>query len=248
VRPRASGRLAGGTRLLLAVLLVLLASACRLDLHLDLTLDRDGGGEIGVTVAADEGLQSRAEAAGADPLGELAARGRELEAAGWQVTEEELPEGGAQVRLSARFADGEALNALAGDLGGALAAPEVVLLDGLTLAVTEEALTLAGAAGMVPTDAVGELGLDPDTAVAMAREEDAVGYEVRVTLPGEVRETTADRADGRALVWDVAPGEAVEIRAVGERPRQPVWPLVLGGVLGTLAAAVVIARVRRRRT
>jgi hypothetical protein len=244
VRHHASGRLVGATRALLAVALGLTLSGCRLDLVVDIALDRDGGGDLTLVLRADDALQVRAQAAGVDPLADLAERVGELESGGWRVTEEDLGRG-AEVRLSSGFGDAEEFNRLAADLTGALAAPEATLLEGLRLDLREDEIVLTGAAGLVPTDAVAELGLSPGEAVELASEEEAIGYEVRVTMPAAVTAATATRADGEALVWEIAPGERVDVRVAGERPAAPVWPLVFGAVLGLVAVAALLALRRR---
>jgi hypothetical protein len=245
VRHHASGRLAGAMRAVLAVVLALALSGCRLDLVVDIAVDRDGGGDLTLVLRADEALQARAQAAGIDPLADLAERAGELGSAGWRVTEENL-ERGAEVRLSSGFGDAEEFNRLAAELSGALAAPEATLLEGLHLDLSEDEIVLTGAAGLVPTDAVAELGLTPGEAVELASEGEAIGYEVRVTMPAAVTAATATRADGEVLVWEIAPGERVDVRAAGERPAPPVWPLVLGAMLGLVAVAVLLALRRRR--
>lgn len=229
---------------MLFAVLALLCAGCQLDLQLDVAVDADGAGEVAISVAADADLLERARQADVDPLADLAAAGASLESAGWRLTERR-DGGGAQVRLSAPFSGAVEFNTLVTDLARTLDAPEVTLLEGLRLEVTEEEISVTGAAGLVPTPVVAELGLTPARAVELADE--AVSYRVAVTLPAEVIASTADRGDGSALVWQVPAGERVEITAVGVRPSPPVWPLVLGAVGGTLVAALLLHRLRARR-
>lgn len=225
--------------------LVFLCAGCELHLQVDMAFDRDGGGRLAVAVTADEALREAARATGADPLGQLAAAGEELP--GWTVTDRTDDSGRRAVELATQVAGAHAYERAVADVAAALSAPEVALLGPLSVAVDDERIVVEGRAALEPTSAVGELGLAPDEAVALLREGDVFRYDVHVTLPGEVLETTADAQQGQRLTWPVEPGSAVTIRAVGERPAQPVWPLVAGGAAGLAVAGVAVRLIARRR-
>lgn len=227
----------------LLVILVLVCTGCELRLEVEAAFDRDGGGRLDVALAADAELLDAADAAGAAPLDDLAATAETL-GGGWKVDDTTDDDGRRTVTLSTRFSGSEDFERLTGELAESLAAPEVRLLGPLTARVEEDRLVVDGTAGLQPTEAVAELGLAPEQAVALLREEAAFVYAVRVVLPGEVLETNAEHRDERVLAWTVAPGEHVEIRAVGERPEPPVWPLLVGGGAGLLCAALVLLRTR----
>lgn len=232
----------------LLVMLVLLCAGCELRLEVEAAFDRGGGGRLSLALAADDGLLDSARAAGAAPLDDLVAAGQELGGA-WRVDDTVDDEGLRQVELSVGFGGPEEFNRLADEVSQALAAPELELLGPLAVHLTGDHLVVEGSAGIQPTDEVGELGLTPEEAVTLLREEGTFTYEVRVAAPGEVLETTADDRVGQMLTWTVTPGEQVEIRAVAERPDRPLWPGVLGAVLGLLFAALVLRRahvIRRR--
>lgn len=235
-----------GGRVATAVL-GLLCAGCQLRLGVAVTVDRRGAGRLEVSVAADAELLARAAEAGVDPMGDLVAAGRQLRAQGWDTTDRRQPDGSRQVGLSTGFSDAEEFEALAGDLAAALAAPELTVLEPMDLTVDDERLALVGAASLQPSAAVAELGLSPEEAVDLLREQDAVDYRVRIALPGEVLETTAPQRDGSVLTWPVPPGERVEVRAVGVRPGPPAWPIGLGGLLGALGVGLVLRRRSRRR-
>lgn len=226
----------------LLVILVLVCTGCELQLAVDATFDGDGGGRLDVAVAADGELLDAARSAGADPLDDLAVTGEAL-GRGWDVADTTDADGTRTVTLSARFGGSEEFNRLAGELAASLSAPEVALLQPLSVRVAEDRLVVDGTAGLRPTEAVADLGLTPEQAVTLLREEAAFTYVVGVELPGEVLETNAEQRDGSVLSWTVAPGEEVDIRAVGTRPDPPVWPLVVGGGGGLLFAALVLRRV-----
>lgn len=229
--------------------LALLCAGCQLQLEVGITFDRDGAGHLAVAVTADPAVQAVAQSAGADPLEELAAAGEELADRGWQTSDTIDDQGMRTVTLSADFTGPGAFDQLAEQLAMALSAPEVDLLAPLTVTVDDEQLVLAGAASLRPTEVVAELGLTPEQAVAMLRDEAGFAYTVAVDMPGEVLDTTADSAEGGTLRWTVEPGEQVRIHAVGQRPGPSVWPLVLGALAGLVVTAVVLRRlavVRRR--
>ncbi|MGH8903904.1 MAG: hypothetical protein ACRDYA_20065 [Egibacteraceae bacterium] len=237
--------------LLRAVLLAVLALGavgCQLRVGVGVDVDRNGAGVLAVSVGADRQLLAKAQEVGADPLGALLGQGRRLAEAGWRVTEDTPADGGREVRLSARFDSPEDFNVLASDLAEALAAPEVRLLEPFTLEVVDDRITVTGAAGIQPTSAITELGVQPADAVRLADEEAAVAYEVRVRLPGEVHSSTAPIQDHGTLVWGIRPGQRVEVLAVGTRPPRPLL-LVIALVAEALAAAgvAVAAALRRRR-
>lgn len=245
-------------------LLALATAGCQLDLDVGVDVDRDGGGRLTLRLATDEALADWVRANDAAPLDVVVDARGELESAGWRVTEGTPSGGGRSVELSRAFADPAELRRLTADLAGALAGPELTLLEPMDLTVTEERVRLQGAASLRPTDAVDEHGLSTDEAVALLRGQppatmsdgdgagpppagEGLSYRVTATLPGEVLETTATERDGRTLTWAVPPGEEVTIRAVARRPGPPRWPLALGALAGAGGAAVGLALWRRRR-
>jgi hypothetical protein len=231
--------------LLLALAAVLL-SGCRATLVVDVTVDRRGAGRLEIALGADAALLERAAAAGADPLGDLAATGRSLADEGWQTTDEADAAGGRTVALSAPFSSPEAFDALAAQVADALAAPEVTLLDGLRLVEADGRIALAGTAGLVPTAAVTELGVQPAQAVTILEETGALAYEVRLDLPGEVLEAGDGAAvDGERVTWAIAPGEQVALSAVATVPGAPWWVLVISGTLGGLLGLLALRGLRR---
>lgn len=225
---------------------VLLAAGCELHLEVEAAFDRDGSGRLDVAVSADEELRGRAAAAGADPLDDLAAAGEQL-GNGWRMSDTTSEQGTRTVALSTRFRGPDAFDSLAAEVAAALSAPEVELLAPLTLTLTEDHLRIDGAAGLQPTDAVAEHGLTPEQVVDALREDGEVTYLVRVALPGEVIATNAHHRDAGTLTWSIAPGEHVDLEAVGARPPRTWWPWVLGlAALLALLLCVVVARATRR--
>jgi hypothetical protein len=235
-------------RLLGVGLFVLLTAGCQAHLSLVITVDADGAGQLAISVRADADLLANAEAAGADPLGDLAATGALLEAEGWRSTDVLADDGARTVTLAAPFDGPEEFNAIAAELTGALGAPELAPLEGLRMDLGEDEIRVSGVAALQPGPAVTELGLQPEQAVAVLQDTDAVVYEVEVVLPGEVLESTTTREDDTGpLRWRVLPGERVEILAVGDRPATPWWFLALSGGLGGVGALLLLRFVRTDR-
>jgi hypothetical protein len=234
-----------------ALLALVVLSACEAQLTIDITVAEGGTGELRLELTADEALEAAAAAAGADPLGALTAAGGDLAAEGWVVTERPTADGGRAVTLAAAFDDPADFDALAAAVADALAAPEVRLVERLTLEQDGALLRLEGVVGAVPGPAVADYGLEPDEAVALLAAHEAFALHVRATLPGEIVETTA--SDNEVpLVWTAAPGERVTVHAVAEQPG-PWWrhAAVLAAValvmLALLTGALALRRRRRRR-
>jgi hypothetical protein len=223
---------AQSTARMVVAAVALVCGGCRLSVAVDVDVDSGGGGELAVVVGADTDLLGRAAAAGARPLEDVEKVGRQLAPDGWRTTVQATEDGGRRVTIVTRFEDPHELEALTTDLADALAAPELRPLEPLRLEMTSGRVALDGEASLVFSDAVAEQGVTADEAARLVG--DVVDYQVRVTLPGEVLETSAPRRDGATLVWPVPAGEEVRVLAVGERPRP------LPGVLLVPAAAVAL--------
>jgi hypothetical protein len=230
----------------LLVAALLLCTGCQARLVVELVVDRHGAGELAVALGADAELLAQAAEAGADPLGDLVATGTGLAEDGWEVRDETDAEGARTVRLARAFDSPEELASLADELAGALAAPELVPLENLRVALTDDVIELSGTAGLVPTEEVTSLGVQPDQAVALLADRDAVRYEVRATLPGEVLKTNAE-VEGGVLTWRIEPGEQIVLAAQTSRPSGTWWVLAGSGALGGLLALGLLAVVRRSR-
>ncbi len=238
--------LAGTWRAVLLAVLAVGLAGCRLEVGVDLAVDRVGEGVLAVVIGADEELLARATEAGVDPLEVLVRQRGGLADAGWRVSVQPRDGGGREVRLSAGFDGAEELNVLTAGLADALAAPEVRLLEPFTLQLTDEEIAVAGAAGLELTPATAALGIRPEEAVELIRSGDAVAYDVRVRLPGALVSTSGTERSPGVAVWEIEPGERVEIRVVGERPGPPILPTVLAGIVALAASAVAYLAVRRR--
>ena len=223
---------------MLACLAALALSGCRLDATVEVALDRDGGGELVVELVTDRALRIRAEASGVDPLALVAERVGEVP--GWAVELDSAPEGARRLRLAAGFRDAAAFDALMSEFVAALEAPELHPLESLRLEREGERVRFRGIASLRPSPAVTELGFTPESATEALGE--AVGYRIRLLLPGEVVDTNADRSTDGELEWQVPAGGRVELHAEGVLPRTRVWPLVAGGLFVALGTALWLRR------
>jgi hypothetical protein len=230
----------------LLVVCALALSGCRLDLVIEVDVTRDGSGEVVLSLTADDELLGRARAAEIDPLGEVAEVGRALGDEGWEVEDTDQV-GSRTVELSTGFDDPAEFDALMAELAAGLDAPELSLLAPFAMTMTEDRLAVEGAVGLQPEEAVAELGMTPEDAVARLDSELDGRYEVRVTMPGDIIETTAPRRHDTTLVWDVGPGEDVAVRAVSDRPGIPIAVLAAGALVGLVTTLAAFVLVRRRR-
>jgi hypothetical protein len=225
---------AGGApaRWLLAVTLLLLATACELRADVGVRIDRDGAGELAVSLALDEELAAAAAEAGLDPFDPVVAAAGETGA--WRV--ERVPSG---VTLTTDFATPEELTERSATLAQGLAAAELEPLEPFAVTIAEGRVTVQGAAGLMPTRAVTELGVGPERALEVLAE--SVDYEVRFALPGEIVEASPGAVITEQTVsWRVPAGQRLELLAVARRPpRVSSWTWWAAGASALLLAAVV---------
>ena len=229
----------------LLVVLAVASTGCQLRLHVYVDVNRDGGGVLSVSVAADQELLDKAAAADADPLGDLVAAGEEL-GEGWAVSDTQEDSGDRTVTLRAPFENPEQLASLSAALSEAMAAEEADLLDPFTVTLTDETIGVEGAAQLQPTAAVKDYGWTPRRLVDLLKKSGAFEYSVAVTLPGGVTQTNGDQL-ARRVGWSVEPGERVELTASGPRPGPPWVRGLLGALGGGLVAAAVLWLLARRR-
>lgn len=228
--------------LLAAILAALALPACRLDVALDVTLDREGAGRVEVSVRADAELVRRAAGEGVDPLADLVAAGEGLAAHGWTVSDEVGANGSRTVRLGVAVTSPAEVQTVTGQLADALAAPELRPLEPLRVALLEDRITVEGAADLVVDADVPELGLTAEQATAALSDADVVGYAVTVAFPGPVLQATVaiPSPAPSAVAWSVAPGESVTIRATAVRPGPTIVPLVAAASGGAVVAAMAL--------
>lgn len=238
-------------RLLPALLLAVLASACQLSLATDIGVSADGSGALEVAVAVDDELGRLLDDAGVDLTLGLAEA--DAAASGWELTE--TPRGeGREIRLRTSFEEPEELGRLVEELHAGLDEEDPAVLSDVALRVDEDGrVQFAADAGLrLPTTA-GATGdgvtFDTDDLQALLEREGgaAVRYDLRLTLPGKPSAHDADARRGRTLTWTLPIGEMRPVRAASEPPADRTW-LMLGAtfLVAVAAAAVVVAATRRR--
>lgn len=234
--------------LLVVLLLAALAGGCRLDVALDVAVDRNGGGTVTVVVGADPAALAAADTAGVDPLARLATQARERGDGRWQVSERNRDDGGREVRLQVTAADPDALRQVTVQLTRTLNGPELRVLDPLAVSVTDDQIRIDGGAALLVGDAATDTaGRSPEEATALLAE--VVEYEIRVRLPGPLIDSNADRVEGTedapVLVWAVPAGQEQRLRAVAQRPTAP-WPVLAGAAAAGALVALLLVVARRQ--
>ena len=252
--------------LLLGVLILVLASACRVDARVDIEVVGDGSGTVTLTVVAD------AEAVALIPDAPDGLRFDDLTAAGWTVDGPTLDGSGALTLIASKpFPQASALPGVLAEIAGeGVVFVDVVLLKehsfdrvGRSPATTD--YTLTGAIeSEFDLDAFGDEFL-PDGIPPLGQDglsirgdfdgsfEDALGLTLRVRLPDVVESTTGTLDDGW-VVWTVSYGdERIELDASSSvddiLPR--VWATVtlvavimLSLVLAARLASFILAKLR----
>lgn len=241
--------------------LILLVSACRVDVRIDVTADDTGAGSIAVTVDLD------AEAVTLVPGLAEDLRIDDLISSGWVIEgPTQINSGGLRVILRYAFeSPAEATTAMRQISGpnGPLLNPELKrTIDGRTVSTTLDATlqfvggieafsdpTLSATIGAAPWAATAEkLGVDPTQ---------SVGVTLVAHLPGDIKKSTGTEADG-GVIW-TAPNDGTAVAVVIGTAESKVdggfWQIlasifgyILGLwliIIGILILLVVFARHRR---
>lgn len=265
VRGSGPGRFGGLPRLLGVVALgAMVTSSCRLELEVNLEVERDGSGSVEVVVGLDPDGVDRI---GGD-LGDVL-EVTDLMDAGWEVEGPEIEDDGStRVRFRHGFADpAEAAVAFAdiaasdGPFQGfalsrrsSFARTEWGFTGRLDFSAGIEAFGDAGLAAELDGQ---PLGQSVEEIEAQLGEElsDVIRVRVMVNLPGEVSSNGARVAESGAR-WEAAFGEAAQdLAAAGEEQRtSSLVAAAIGAVCGALLVLYGLVRLvrwmmaRRRRT
>lgn len=244
----------------LTLLVMLVGSACKLELDVDVEVAEDGSGSVEVVVGLDPDAVERAGGDLSDVL-EVA----DLEEAGWTIdgpTEE--ADGFTRVRIRHPFGSPEE----AADVFAQIAGDEGPFQDFAIERETGFAETRYRFTGRVDfaggLEALGDEGLaaelDGEPLGQTVEEIEAqlgdslsrlIQVRVRARLPGDVSSNATTKAENGA-VWQVGFGEgAVDLEATGVERRTTTLVLAGVGVLAALALVVLLlvrlaGRVRAR--
>lgn len=207
-------------RLLLLGILVLLASACRVDTTVEIAVDDDGSGVVTLTVVAD------AAAVDAIPDAPDGLRFDDVEAAGWTVDGPDIDASGAMtVSLTKPFVNADDLPAVLAEIDGG------GVFDGVVLEKTHTFDRIGLSPARTEYRITGVIDPDPDladfadeflpTTVGVASREGLLDEQrngddqfiVRVRLPDSESSDTGE-LDGEAVQWETVFGaSAFEIDA-----------------------------------
>jgi hypothetical protein len=215
--------------LVVASLLALVATACKIETNIGAVINADGSGTVVVELGLDEEAQGFFLEGGDDPF-----EGNELsELAGARTRTEER--GGLTYYIIE--ADVDSVE----EIEDLILSNDSTLLEDFNITVTDTLVTITGTATAEQTLGEDTEGLDPSVL------EDSFSAQVRFTMPGAIQEHNADDRDGNTLIWDVPIlGGTLDIQAQsdptgtpstggGDGGGIPVWVIVL------IAAAVLAA-------
>jgi FMN phosphatase YigB (HAD superfamily) len=224
-------------QLLLLGILVLIASACRVDTTIDIAVDNDGSGVVTVTVVAD------AAAVEALPDAPDSLRFEDLAAAGWTVDGPDIDAAGAmRIAFSKPFVNADALPpVLAEIVGEGVLFEDVVLetthsFDRIGLGPATTHYTLSGTLDPNPDLASfsddllpPSVGIDTREALIDEQRNGDDRIIVRVRLPDSESSDTGE-AVGEAVVWETRFGATesvvLDARSSTDDILPRVWAIV----------------------
>jgi FMN phosphatase YigB (HAD superfamily) len=225
--------------LLLLGILILLASACRVETTVEIAVDDNGSGTVTVTVEAD------AEAVALLPDAPDGFQFDDLADAGWAIEGPEVDVAGAfSVSASKPFANADALPGVLAEIAGEDVLFVDVALDkshsfdwiGLGPASTDFRLTgTLDPAPDLEAFADSFLPASVDFSDRTGLDTDQLNLTVRVRLPGS-ESTETGEVDGESVIWEVDYGDAAvdfDARSSIEDILPRVWAMValLAGLL-----------------
>ena len=190
----------------LATLCVVLLSACRLDVTVDVVMQPDGTGTVTVEAVADADLVQRVPDLAAD------LRLEDAVANGWVVDGPTPLDGGAMsIRLTHPFTSAEELASVLNSIGPPLTNMQAARTVGAgdqadtTNAIDGQLQLPNGFASFADAELVAAVGGQPfgdELAASGLTPEQAMSFTFRVALPGElVRAETGSVVDGSAIEW-----------------------------------------------
>lgn len=209
------------SRIVLAVVGIVVLSSCRVDIVLDVSVDPDGTGTMSITATADADVIQRVPTIADDLVLD------DIVDAGWVVDgPTPTPDGGLVITFTHPFEGADEATNLLRSLGPPFADPE--LGRGESGDVTTNTFTgkfglpggFAAFADEELISAVGGVPFDEEFAAANATPADSITAAVRATLPGEILDDGTNGTvtpDGR-LEWSVPmDGSILELSARAEQ-------------------------------
>lgn len=241
----------------LLLLALLATTGCQVDVQVGVDVEQDGSGQVSVAVALDEAAAARVP----DLADQLEVE--DLVEAGWVVTgPSPEADGRTWVRATKPFSSAEEAGRVLDEITGAdgpfrdleVRRTSSLLVDEWDLAGTVD---LTGGLAGFSDDALRErldgtdVGMTEAEIVAVAGRplDEAVTFQVAVSLPGEIT-SSAPAEVGGAAVWQPALGERVALVATGSRLHTDAvaWFVVAAVAAVALVAVVLLRGSRRRRS
>jgi hypothetical protein len=237
--------LLGGLAVLLA--LVLAVSGCSAQAGIESRVEEDGSGEVLIRMEMDQGLTDIV----GERLPDLGLTNAAFEdlvgrfTGDWEVTSGQSEDGGRWLEASQAFTDPQDYQRLVAQnqvLASVFDTESFSLTQEQDLFKTRTVFRSEADAAGAAQELQGGLGpVDLGTVVQV---------EHRLTLPGEITETNADRVEGSTVIWDLGDGGSTSMTAESVVYRWAVIGGVAAGggiVLLALAGLAVWLLVRRRR-
>ncbi|MDQ2649078.1 MAG: hypothetical protein M3Z03_05955 [Actinomycetota bacterium] len=238
-----------GRGALLAVLLLLACASCRMELDVDVTMQRDGSGTVAVLLTVDPDALERV---GGDLAGVIDLAG--FRADGWRVEGPSEDEAGeTTLRLTQAFADPAAGEAVLASLTG-----EDGPLTGFRLdresGLWQDRWTFQGQADFSRGAGSAASTIDDDAVQQLADQlgqslDRLIQVRVRVRLPGEVSSNATTQAENGA-VWAIGLDDGpVELAAEGTDRQERSYVLTgVAGLVLVIGAITLLIRLAIRRT
>ena len=234
-------------RVLLLGVIVLLATACRVDTTVEIFVDTDGSGTVTVVVVAD------AVAVVALPDAPDGLQFDDLAAAGWTVEGPEIDAAGALTLSVAKpFPDADALPGVLAEIAG-----DGVLFVDVELRMTHSFDRIGLAPASTQYELVGTVDPNPDLdsfadeflppSVDLSNREAEIAAQrggddkivVRVRLPGAESSETGE-VDGEAVVWETVFGATEPLQLDASATHEDILPRVWA-IVAILAALFLVA-------
>lgn len=241
----------------LAAVLVVATSACRLDVTVATTIEKNGSGRFALRFDVDRELAALARSAGRDTLESLCTVANELGRTGWTVNRSTA--GGRLVlQLDRRFSGPDDLARALDDLGRCLSTTSgstgrfFSLTTERSSSFLKAATSVEGKVDLSPAGLLAQSGLSADDrrrlqAFFGSGGSEFFGFLVSATLPGRVSSSAGDPRDvqGRTVTWKPRLGTVMTFRAASSAYKPAGAAAV--GVPALLVVAIVVAAVVRRK-
>lgn len=245
-------------RVALLGVLVLLVAGCRVDLVAPIELAADGGATAGLSARFDARMLAELDALGVDPTAELGA----AVAADprWELQRTRDEGGGLTVAVTRTVSDADEVGAVYRDLVVGLAGSDPSLeLDLAVEALVDGGQRVTGTALLRPPITSGlevdgtPIGEDQAALEELVAEHVTAAVEVRLSGPVDAHDGV--RLDRSTVRFDLEPGVARSLTAVGGPPSwwtrlglETTTTLLVGGAAVVLLGAGLLVVNRRRVT